>query len=248
MNAINYAISKIANIRKNPLYLSLKVGDVVYTKHNGCIKQAKITEIESRIFLGGMVTTIHSDTKFKAILPTGEVISREYDAPYRESYHLYPTPDHARVDKPYHIDIDSTLDESNLILGAIAQECNEVKGSWEGRFLFYKSGADPTQIGYHYLLYRHDESVPVFESKCDKFPNGTIDELEEHGIFTTYKAAYKAFRPKVVCFPTEEPKAVKTQKKRLTIEIEFECDDEEILSEIVDLTDAYHATIAIEKI
>ena len=248
MNAINNAISKIANKRTNPLYLSLKVGDIVYTMHNGCIMQAKITEIESRLYLAGLVTTMRSDTKFKAILPTGEVISREYNTPYNESYHLYPTPDHVRTLKPYHIDIDTNLSESRLILGAIAQECNGVKSSWEEHFSFYKSGANPTPISYHYLLYRHDESAPVFESKCDKFPNGTIEELEEYGLFTTYKAAYDAFKPKVVCFPTEEPKAVKMQKKRLTIEIEFECDDEEILSDFEGLADAYHATIAIVNI
>lgn len=249
MNKISTAIQSINQQRKgNSLYLTLNVGDIVYTIHNGCIKQAKITEIESRLFLAGMVTTIHSDTKFKAILATGETISREYDTKWEDYCKLYPSVEMARINRPFRMDIDTTLNESGLILTALAYECNGVHGKYDGYFTFYLRGADPKEIGYHYALYSHDDSEIVFVSKWDKYPSGTIDELEENGLFTTYNAAYDAFKPKVITFPTEDENPTRKQKKRLTIEIEFECEDEEILSEIEGLADEYHATISISKI
>ena len=253
MNKITTAIQAINQERINkgsrPLYLSLKVGDIVYTKYNGCIMQAKITEIESRIHIGGSFARASSETKYKAILPTGETICREYGMfEFRTDYcRLYPSVDMARVNKAFIMDIDATCSETEIIAKALHEECNGVR-SKDGLFCFYLRAADPKEIGYHYAIYAHNDNDIVFETRWDGYPNGTIAELEEKGLYTTYGVAYYAFKPKVVCFSTEDEKPVKTQKKRLTIEFEFECADEEILSEIEDMAGAYNATISISKV
>lgn len=245
INAIKKINDFVVSCGHNPLYLTLKVGDIVYTTHEGYIKQAKITEIESRFFYGGQSQTIHSDTQFKAILPTGETICREYNAKHNKGYHLYPSVEMVRLNKPFRMDIDAGLSDTDIIEDALIQDCGVNICSESGHFTFYKSEIKPTWVSYHYAIYSHNSLEIKFESKYPLCrPIGTIEELKQYGLYPTYDDAYKAFKPDVICFSDEEKTPAENLRVRFTIEVECDYDHEDdVVSELVSTAEYFKADI-----
>lgn len=246
INAIKTINEKVVSGGRNPLYLTLKVGDIVYAIHDGCIKQAKITEIESRFFYSGEVLTIHSDTQFTAVLATGETICRKYN---NKGYHLYPSVEMVRLNNPFRLDIGAGESDSALIEYALVEDYKVNIGSDSGTFTFYKSSVKPTWVSYHYAIYAHNDTDVKFESKYPLFrPIGSVEELKQHGLFPTFDEAYKAFQPNVICFPTEEQTPAEKQKKRITIEVECEYDHEDdVLAELVSTAEYFSAVVVSVK-
>ena len=250
-------VVRIVTAEKNKRYYAdLNVGDIVYTIHNKTICQAKILEIATMLTVEGMIKTAHSDVRFKVVLPDGTILFRDFGASHysdtNKPVYLYPSVEAARLDKPFGCDIDTNIKQNALIGNYLYNNYGGVR-YYEGGFAFYKRGANPSPTRYHHCYYEHDGEDLIWERSSVKvenqnFPCGTIEELREEHIYTTYEDAYYAFQPKVVCFPTEDIEPARKPKKRITIEIELDHEDDVAICEFEGLAGEYNAKISVKNI